>query len=158
MARYNRWANERLYAACGQLPAGECHKPRQAFFGSIHGTLCHVLVGDRLWLARIAGEPPPDLRLDDRPYATLEELGAARAAEDRRIIDLLDATAEEALPDLVRYRTVVRPEAVETPLHLCWSHMFNHQTHHRGQAHDQLSQTVVPPPSLDLIYYLREHE
>ena len=50
---------------------------------------------------------------------------------------------------------VTRPEAVETPLHLCWLHLFNHQTHHRGQAHDQLSQTAVPPPPLDLIYYLQ---
>jgi uncharacterized damage-inducible protein DinB len=158
MARYNRWANERLYAACGELPFEEYHRPRQAFFGSIHGTLNHILVGDRLWLARIAGEPPPDLKLDDQPYGTLADLGAARAAEDRRIIDFLDATDEEALPEPVRYRTVVRPEVFETPLHLCWLHMFNHQTHHRGQAHDQLSQTAVPPPSLDLTYYLRENE
>ena len=154
MARYNRWANERLYAACGQLPAGEYHRPRQAFFGSIHGTLSHVLVGDRMWLARIECAPPPDLGLDDQPYGGLEEL----AAEDRRIIECIDATGEETLLEPVRYRTVVRPEAVETPLHLCWLHVFNHQTHHRGQAHDQLSQTTIPPPPLDLIYYLRENE
>jgi uncharacterized damage-inducible protein DinB len=158
MARYNRWANERLYAACGELPEGEYHRPRQAFFGSIHGTLCHVLVGDRLWLARIVGEPPPGFQLADQPYGNLAELEAARAAEDERIVGLVDGTDEEALPRPVRYRTVVRPEAVETPLHLCWLHMFNHQTHHRGQVHDQLSQTSVPPPSLDLTYYLREHE
>ena len=158
MARYNRWANERLYAACGQLPAEEYHRARQAFFGSIHGTLSHVLVGDRMWLARIEGAPPPDLRLDDQPYGSLQELGAARAAEDRRIIERIDATHEEAVAEPVRYRTVVRPEAVETPLHLCWLHVFNHQTHHRGQAHDQLSQTTIPPPPLDLIYYLRENE
>ena len=157
MARYNRWANERLYAVCGELPTGEYHRPRRAFFGSIHGTLSHLLVGDRLWLARIAGEAPPDLKLDDRPYGTLDDLGAARVAQDQRIVELVDATGEEALPDLVRYCTVVRPEAVETPLHLCWLHMFNHQTHHRGQVHDQLSQTTVPPPPLDLIYYLREN-
>jgi uncharacterized damage-inducible protein DinB len=158
MARYNRWANERLYAACAELPSEEYHRPRQAFFGSLHGTLTHVLVADRLWLARIAGEPPPNLKLDDQPYGMLPDLGAARAAEDQRIIDLLGTTDEETLPEPVRYRTVVRPEAVATPLHLCWLHLFNHQTHHRGQAHDQLSQTTVPPPSLDLIYYLRENE
>jgi uncharacterized damage-inducible protein DinB len=141
-----------------RAPVRGDHGPRQAFFGSIHGTLNHALVGDRLWLARIAGELPPDLKLDDQPYGTLADLGAARAIEDQRIIETVDATDKEALPELVRYRTVVRAEVVETPLHLCWLHMFNHQTHHRGQAHDQLSQTAVPPPSLDLIYYLRENE
>ncbi|MGH8721347.1 MAG: DinB family protein, partial [Burkholderiales bacterium] len=57
MARYNRWANERLYAAGGRVPAGEYHKARQAFFGSMHATLSHLLVADRLWLARIGDEP-----------------------------------------------------------------------------------------------------
>jgi len=158
MARYNRWANERLYAVCGQLPSEEYHGPRQAFFGSIHGTLNHLLVGDRLWVARIEGKPAPHQRLDEQPCTTLDELRAARAAEDRRMIDLLDGTGEEALRGEVRYQMITRPEPVATPLHLCWLHLFNHQTHHRGQVHDQLSQTEVPPPPLDLIYYLREIE
>ena len=59
MARYNAWANRRLYAACAQLAADEYRKPRPAFFGSIHATLNHLLVVDRIWLARIAGEPDP---------------------------------------------------------------------------------------------------
>jgi len=158
MARYNRWANERLYAACGRLTPEAYHRPRQAFFGSIHGTLSHVLVGDRIWLARIEAKPPPDLRLNDQPFATLADLRAARAAEDARIVDLMDALDEAALVSTVRYRMITRPDPVATPMHLCWLHLFNHQTHHRGQVHDQLSQTEVPPPSLDLIYYLRENE
>jgi uncharacterized damage-inducible protein DinB len=56
----------------------------------------------------------------------------------------------------MRYRLLTRPETAETPLHLCWLNLFNHQTHHRGQVHDQLSQLAVPPPPLDLIFYLRE--
>ena len=158
MARYNRWANERLYAACAQLPGEEYHRARRAFFGSIHGTLNHLLVGDRLWLARIEGTPSPHQRLVEQPCATLEELRSARAAEDARMTTMLDATDEEDLPRAVRYRMVTRPDSVATPLHLCWLHMFNHQTHHRGQVHDQLTQTDVPPPPLDLIYYMREHE
>ena len=156
MARYNLWANERLYAACARLPVAEYHKPRQAFFGSIHGTLNHLLVGDRIWLARIEGGPAPDLRLDDQPYGSLAELEAARGVEDRHMIQLLDGYSEEDLPRARRYRMVTRPETAETPLHLCWLNLFNHQTHHRGQVHDQLSQTEVPPPPLDLIFYLRE--
>jgi uncharacterized damage-inducible protein DinB len=156
MARYNRWANQRLYAACAELPGEEYHKPRRAFFGSIHGTLNHLLVGDRIWLARIEGEPYPDLRLDDQPYGSLGTLEEARAAADERMVELVDGYHEDDLPRPMRYRLLTRPEPAETPLHLCWLNLFNHQTHHRGQVHDQLTQTAVPPPPLDLIFYLRE--
>jgi uncharacterized damage-inducible protein DinB len=155
MARYNQWANQRLYAACGDLPGAEYHRARAAFFGSIHGTLNHLLVSDRIWLARIEGQPSPQLRLDDQPCAGLGELEAARAAEDERMIALVEGYQESDLPRPLRYRLVTRPETAETPLHLCWLHLFNHQTHHRGQVHDQLSQTAVAPPPLDLIFYLR---
>jgi uncharacterized damage-inducible protein DinB len=158
MARYNRWANRRLLAACGELDPAEYAKSRPAFFGSIHGTLCHLLVADRLWLARIEGLPPPHSRLDERPYPSLDELRAAREAEDARIIRLADGLDEQRLATTVHYRLVTRPEAAATPMHLCWLHLFNHQTHHRGQLHDQLSQTAVAPPPLDLIFYLREVE
>ena len=158
MARYNRWANQRLYAACGDLADEEYHGPRRAFFGSIHGTLNHILVGDRVWLARIEGAPSPGHRLDDQPYATLPALREARAAEDERILEIVGRLDEAALGSVVRYRLVTRPDEVATPMHLCWLHLFNHQTHHRGQVHDQLSQTPVAPPPLDLIYYVREHE
>ncbi|MEZ5932547.1 MAG: DinB family protein [Alphaproteobacteria bacterium] len=158
MARYNRWANDRLYQACSELDEAVYLEKRPAFFGSIHGTLNHILVGDRLWLARILSEPAPDLKLDDRPFADLRGLMRARTEEDRRMIDLTESYSRDDLEAIVRYRMVTRPDEVSTPLHLCWLHLFNHQTHHRGQIHDQLSQTDVPPPPLDLIYYLRETE
>jgi uncharacterized damage-inducible protein DinB len=158
MARYNRWANRRLYAACENLASEEYHRPRRAFFGSIHGTLNHLLVGDRIWLARIEGKPYPHLRLDDQPYASLADLEVARRGEDERMIGLVDGYDESDLPQPMRYRLITRPETVETPLHLCWLNLFNHQTHHRGQVHDQLSQTEVAPPPLDLVFYLREQD
>jgi uncharacterized damage-inducible protein DinB len=157
MARYKQWANQRLYAACRQLPEEEYRRPRPAFFGSLHGTLCHILVGDRLWLARIEGMAAPALRLDDQPCASLDALESARAVEDARMIRLVDGYRDEdAIGRTISYRMATRPNQVTTPLHLCWLHVFNHQTHHRGQAHDQLSQTPLPPPPLDLIYFLRE--
>jgi uncharacterized damage-inducible protein DinB len=158
MARYNQWANQRLYAACESLVSEEYHRPRRAFFGSIHGTLNHLLVGDRIWLARIESQPPPELRLDDQPCDSLSDLREARSAEDERMIRRVDAYRKDELARIVRYTTVTRPEQIETPLHLCWLHLFNHQTHHRGQVHDQLAQTEIAPPPLDLIYYLRENE
>jgi uncharacterized damage-inducible protein DinB len=158
MARYNRWANRRLYAACAELPPEQYHKPRPAFFGSVHGTLNHLLISDRLWLARIENQPPLRVRLDDQPCADLGALARERAAEDERMIRLVDGYREDELAEPRRYTMITRPSAVETPLHLCWLHLFNHQTHHRGQVHDQLSQTEVAPPPLDLLFYLRETE
>jgi uncharacterized damage-inducible protein DinB len=155
MARYNAWANRRLYDACAQLPDEEYRKPRQAFFGSIHGTLNHLLVVDWVWLARIEGQNSPQVRLDDQPCGGLPELREARDVEDARIVRLVDGYAAEDLGKVVRYRLITRSEEADTPLHVCWLHLFNHQTHHRGQVHDQLSQTEVAPPPLDLIYYLR---
>ncbi len=156
MAQYNRWANRRLYKACEQLSEDSYYRDRKMFFGSIHGTLNHILVGDRLWLARVEREPAPSFALNSQPYDDIGSLGAARTAEDDRMIELTESYSDTDMSTIVSYRMVVEPADVETPLHLCWLHLFNHQTHHRGQIHDQLSQTDVPPPPLDLIYYLRE--
>ena len=158
MARYNRWANGRLYAACAGLDDEAYLRERGMFFGSIHGTLNHLLVGDRHWLARIEGSPSPDLRLDDRPYGTLDALRAARGVEDERIIALTARAREADLHRIVEYRRATRPDVQRTPLDVCWMHLFNHQTHHRGQVHDQLSQAGAPPPPLDLIYFHRREE
>lgn len=158
MARYNRWANRRLYGVCERLSEEAYHRSRPAFFGSIHGTLKHGLVADRLWLARMNGLPPPHGRLDEQPCATLGALKEAREAEDERIVRRTEALDGDRVRKVLRHRTLSSPREVETPLHLCWLHLFNHQTHHRGQVHDQLSQTEVPPPPLDLIYHLRESE
>ena len=156
MARYNRWANDRLHAAIEQLPRNVYHQPRQAFFGSIHGTLNHLLVGDEVWLSRFERQPTPDVKLDDQPFSDLKALRAARSAMDERIIALADSYDAAEIGQTIRYRMITLPDEIEMPLAICWMHLFNHQTHHRGQIHDQLSQTDVPPPSIDLIYYVIE--
>jgi len=158
MAHYNRWANQKLYGACGRLSDEAYHAERKMFFGSIHGTLNHLLIGDQLWLARIEGRSQPAVTLYDRPYDELPTLKAARDQEDQHMIDLTESYADADLSAIINYRMVTKPDDVSTPLHLCWLHLFNHQTHHRGQIHDQLSQTDVAPPPLDLIFYLRESE
>src|SRR5258708_25840315 len=89
LARYNAWANRRLYDACAALPEAEYMKPRQAFFGSIHGTLNHLLVGDRIWLARIEHRPPPKLALDQILYGDLVSLRVARLAAHEHLINLV---------------------------------------------------------------------
>ena len=157
-AGYNRWANERIYAAAAAMPEAEYLRPRGAFFGSLHGTLNHLVVTDRIWLRRFTGEGPLHTRLDEVPYADLASLRAARAAEDERIIGYVDGLSEEALAATFSYRTITSPKDITQPLAPALSHFFNHQTHHRGQAHGLVSLISGndAAPSLDLIRFQRE--
>ncbi len=157
LAQYNTWANRRLFAACAELPAAEYLAERPAFFGSLHGTLSHILVVDRLWLARIEDKAAPHGALDELPYGDLAGLRVARAAEDAQIITLVGGLDEADLERIVAYGTMAG-ERQQDPLGDLLAHLFNHATHHRGQAHDQLSQTAVAPPALDFIYFLRAAE
>src|SRR5688572_17195867 len=91
LARYNQWANRTLFAAVSQLPEAEYMKPRQAFFGSIHGTLNHNLVGDRVWMSRLTGHDSGIKALDQMLYGDFAGLRVAREAEDAQIINVIDA-------------------------------------------------------------------
>ena len=155
LARYNAWANRRLYDAVGRLPEEEFARPRRAFFGSICGTLNHILVGDRLWRARIEGHDAGISALDQILHPDLEGLRRAREDEDARLIALADSLDAEALERELAYVSM-EGEKGRVPVRWVLTHVFNHQTHHRGQVHDMLSQTDVAPPPLDLIYFIRE--
>jgi uncharacterized damage-inducible protein DinB len=153
LARYNEWANERLYAACARLDEADLKAARPAFFGSIHATLNHILVADRLWMSRLAGGALT-LALNTILYKDWAPLRAARQAQDKLLRELVGAIAAAQLDDALVYRNT-RGEEFSTPIRLVLGHLFNHQTHHRGQVHDQLSQTAVAPPELELIIFVR---
>ena len=154
--RYNRWANQRLYAACARLSEAEYLKRRPAFFGSIHATLNHILVGDRLWLGRFTGHPDTRIKaLDQILYPEFAGLRVAREAEDAAILNFVDGLDEPTLNSTLRYKSM-EGESLAFPTRLLVGHYLNHQTHHRGQVHGLLSQTSVKPPELDLLYYLLE--
>lgn len=155
LADYNAWANRRLYDAVARLPDAEYRKARPSFFGSIRNTLNHLLVGDRVWLGRIEGVPSGIAALDQILHDGFAELRAAREVEDARVVRIAQALDPARLDDLLDYRTVAGAP-MKTPLRWVLSHLFNHQTHHRGQAHCLLSDTAVAPPPLDLLFYLRE--
>ncbi len=149
LARYNRLANARLYEACAKLSEAELKRPRPAFFTSIHGTLNHILLGDRIWLARFEGGAAPSTGLDAILYEDLAGLRAARVAEDARIEAFAAGLAPEFLGGSIDY---VNNEGrrFDDPVDLLLTHLFNHQTHHRGQVTDLLMQTDTKPPVLDL--------
>ena len=154
-ARYNAWANERLYKAVGDLPYAEVYKQRPAaYFGSIIKTLNHILVGDRIWLGRIDGSGPDDLTLETVLFDELDDLREARRTEDRRIMGLVDRFEDTHLKIPIAYKDT-KGVAQSTPLGVILAHLFNHQTHHRGQVHAMISEVGAEPPPLDLIYYSR---
>jgi uncharacterized damage-inducible protein DinB len=157
-AAYNSWCNERLYDAVATLSDTDYRADRGAFFKSVHGTLNHLLVGDRIWMRRFtgAGEMPPSL--DAILYDDFASLRAARRVQDTLITRYINGLSEADLLGTLRYRTVVRPQAIEQPLAPALDHFFNHQTHHRGQAHALLSAVIGndKTPSFDLIIFQRE--
>lgn len=154
-ARYNRWANRRLYDAVATLPEADFGRDLGAFFGSLRGTLNHVLVADRIWLHRLTGEGPTHARLDEIACESLAGLREARAAEDERILRVIDGLGEARLAGTLAYRNM-KGQAFEQKLALVLAHFFNHQTHHRGQAHALLTRLGHAGPELDLLYFLRE--
>ena len=157
-AAYNRWANERLYEAAAKLPEADYRADRGAFFGSLHGTLNHLLVTDRIWMHRFTGSGPAPTRLDEILHDDLASLGAARREEDERIIVWVESLSEGAIAGTITYKPISRPIDVTQPLASVLAHVFNHQTHHRGQAHALLTMAGGrdAAPSLDLAYFQRE--
>jgi uncharacterized damage-inducible protein DinB len=157
-AGYNAWCNARLYAAAAGVSDADYRTDRGAFFNSLHGTLNHLLVGDRIWMQRFTGEGELPPSLDAILYDDFAELRAARTIEDARISRYIDSLSEADLAGIIRFRTVVRPQEIEQPLSPALDHFFNHQTHHRGQAHALLSAVIGKDltPSFDLIIYQRE--
>ncbi|WP_374370158.1 DinB family protein [Dongia sp.] len=156
LARYNNWANRRLYAAVGALDAAAIAAPRIGFFPSLLKTLNHLVVADRIWLGRLTAQPETGLTaLDQILHPDFVDLRAQREALDERILLFVLALSPSRLEEILHYKTTAGVEH-ETPIPLVLGHMFNHQTHHRGQAHGMLSGTDVPPPSLDMIAFVRE--
>jgi uncharacterized damage-inducible protein DinB len=157
-AGYNAWANERVYNAAAKLSDEQYRADRGAFFKSVHGTLNHILVGDRIWMQRFTGKGDAPARLDVILYEDLASLRAARDREDARISAFIGQLTEEKLAAAFSYVTITNPKTVTQPLAPALDHFFNHQTHHRGQAHAILTGLKGREfaPSLDLILYQRE--
>lgn len=161
MARYNRWMNDKLYALAATLTDEARKRDCGAFFGSIHGTFNHILLADRVWLARIAGTPTPDgfmapgiRTLDQELYADYDELRRERVRTDDELSAFVDGLSEARLAAPVAFMR--RGVAQECPLWWVTQHVFNHQTHHRGQITTLFMQQGHDPGVTDLYAMLRE--
>ena len=131
---------------------------RGAFFKSLHGTLNHLLLGDVIWMHRFTGEGTLPKTLDEILYDDFAALRAARRAMDASITRYVAGLSDADLTGSIRYRTFSKPADIEQVLAPALDHFFNHQTHHRGQAHALLSSMIgnERTPSFDLIIYQRQ--
>lgn len=153
MARYNRWQNRNIYGAADKL-GDECRREdRGAFFGSLHTTLAHILWADRVWMNRFAGTPPtdPDERQGrgDR-YADWSQLKRDRAQFDDTILEWASGLTSEWLAADFTWSNLAGTVTATRPAWKLVTHFFNHQTHHRGQAHALLTSSGVVPGDTDL--------
>jgi uncharacterized damage-inducible protein DinB len=141
MAAYNAEMNRRLYGAAAALDDAERRRDRGAFWGSIHGTLCHVLWGDRQWMSRLAGWPKPEVGAGDSAGMIQDfgELRAARSKLDADISAWAESVDEAWLAQDQTWYSGAAGRELSKPRGLLLAHFFNHQTHHRGQAHALLT-------------------
>jgi uncharacterized damage-inducible protein DinB len=153
-ARYNRLANDTLYDACAALSDAERRRDLGAFFGSVHGTLNHLLLGDRIWMTRFEGGSHPSTDLGATLHEGFSALRAARVEMDRRIEKFFAKPPAGFLARSLRYVNNSGFDS-EDPVEVILPHFFNHQTHHRAQVHTLLSQLGHAPPVLDLHRVLR---
>ena len=137
MAAYNSEMNRRLYAAASRLSDADRRAPRGAFWGSIHGTLNHLLWGDQMWMARFDNWPKPTIAQKQSPtlFADFGELQRERITADARISNWAARISEEWLSTDQVWFSGSTGREMRMPRGLLVTHFFNHQTHHRGQAH-----------------------
>ncbi len=153
MARYNVWQNGQLRAACEKMTEAELRADRGAFFGSVMATLNHILWGDSLWISRLDGGDGPRLPAKHHAEicATFEIWTRERAQMDQRILQWAEAVTAEDLQGDLHWHAQMLNADMSKPVEMCIVHLFNHQTHHRGQVHALLTGFGHDPGDTDLV-------
>ncbi len=153
MARYNKWQNSSIFGAAGRLGDLDRKAERGAFFGSIHATLNHVLWADQMWLMRFGAAAGPDtktLNAGLSQFESWQELMGERETFDAVIGDWATALTTADLEGDLSWVSGATGRAMTTPKWIAVTHLFNHQTHHRGQVHCLLTGFGIKPEMTDL--------
>jgi uncharacterized damage-inducible protein DinB len=158
LAQYSAWANRRLYGICVELSAEQVSEDRSAFFGSILGTLNHLLLVDILYRERIEGVNSTFTGLNEILHTDLSSLSAHQWEEDARWVSLTKDVDVNRLDEPFVFWTLglKNRDRREVPKHIYFTNLAQHQAHHRGQTHNMLSQAGLKPPSLGYIDFRME--
>lgn len=156
MAQYNRWMNDKVYAACEQLTDAQRKEDCGAFFKSIHSTLNHLVWGDRMWFGRFTAGTPLEKEYPRSPigvdlFTEWAELRAARQELNADIIEWAAGLDQDWLARDFSWYSGLTKSTRTKPAWLLVTHMFNHQTHHRGQVTTLLAQRGIDPGDTDLM-------
>lgn len=149
MAEYSQWMNQKLYGVCSEIPDEKRKADLGAFFKSIHGTLNHILVGDRIWIGRFINQPFA-ATVNQELYSDFEELRRERKKTDQQILEWSKTLTNEWLQQPFTYTSGLDKKTRTLPTWVLVTHMFNHQTHHRGQLTTLLSQLGYDPGVIDI--------
>lgn len=153
MARYNCWQNQSLYREADALGDEERRKDRGAFFGSIHRTFSHLIWGDMMWMHRFTGSPTPenlDISESGQLVTDWQDLKSRRTDMDAQFFKWADEVDEDiGEGDLTWYSGLLKAD-LSKPRGMLIAHMFNHQTHHRGQIHAMITMAGGEPDGTDL--------
>ena len=150
MAKYNHWMNRSIYKACGSLTEHELRLDRGAFFHSIFHTLNHIVYGDLAFMSRFTGDPAEVPELGEELADNYADLAAKRERLDVRILEWTSELDPEWLASELTYQSKVDGRYRTVPQWVLVTHMFNHQTHHRGQVTTLLSQLDIDFGSTDI--------
>ena len=152
-ARYNAWANKRLYAVASQLSPEQFAEDRRGFFKSVLGTLNHILVADFIYRERLEQKPTRFTRLDEIIFTDFAELQSAQFDQDTWYVSFCEAMDPADLEGTLSFDTVETGEYFSLSLRNCLTNLFQHQIHHRGQTHHMLSHAGLEPPPLDVVQF-----
>ncbi len=151
-SRYNRWMNHKLYTVCETVSDEQRKRDMGAFFRSIHGTLNHLLLGERLWMGRFTGTEFPVESLDQELYGEFDALWQARTDTDEAICAWIDSLEETDLDRIIAFKAVVTQRTHRFRLVDALLHFFHHQTHHRDQVTTLLSQLGLDFGTTDMMW------
>lgn len=159
MARYNRWQNQSIFSAAQTLSDAARREQRGAFWGSIHGTLSHIYWADRIWLSRFDAAAAPDVPLAESAtfVADWAQLAECRVQLDEAVVAWADGYEAGIIAGTLSWYSGVAQSDVTAPLAIILPHIFNHQTHHRGQVHAMLTAAGAKPADTDIFLMPAEH-
>ncbi|MFK5947259.1 MAG: DinB family protein [Methylococcales bacterium] len=150
--KYNKWMNEHFYMLCDKISDEERKRDAGAFFKSIHGTLNHILLGDRLWMSRFQNTVFNIKSLDQELYSDYDELKKQRVITDSEISNYIDGLTEEQLGRSITFVSKVKQAEHTYILRDCILHLFQHQIHHRGQVSTLISQLGIDIGITDMMW------